>query len=529
MTQTTLDAKTIEGLHALPMADAIRYWDALEQVGRDQNRLLAVVRALCQADLYYLLVRACKRADMLCEFAYARCREVEKDRDGRVDLWAREHFKSSVITFGLTIQDILRDPNITFGLFSHTRPIAKAFLRQIMREFEENETLHAAFPDILWGRDIRAAPKWSEDDGIIVRRTENPKEATIEACGLVDGQPTSKHFKVLLYDDVVVQASVTTPEQIEKTMTALEQSYNLGVTPGGKRRMVGTRWHFNDAHRTVVDRGTFIPREHPGKKGGTEDGESVHWPEEIHDQKRRDMGPYTYAAQILLNPKADSLQGFKRDWVKHYKKMPATSVKRMNGYILVDAASSKKKGSDYTSMWVVGLNVDRNRYALDMVRDRLNLKERGDRLFALHRKWSDSGLRIKQVRYERYGLMADIEHLQARMEDEGYRFQITEVGGVTSKADRIKRLLPIFEQGQMWLPENMYVTDWQKTTVDLVRAFIEEEYMAFPVGMHDDMLDALARMEEPDKTLVWPKEYKVSQLDTAASPGLLGATGWLGA
>ena len=343
----------------------------------------------------------------------------------------------------------------------------------------------------------------------------------------MDGQPTSKHFKVLLYDDVVVQASVTTPEQIEKTMTALEQSYNLGVTPGGKRRMVGTRWHFNDAHRTVVDRGTFIPREHPGKKGGTEDGESVHWPEEIHDQKRRDMGPYTYAAQILLNPKADSLQGFKREWVKHYKKMPATSVKRMNGYILVDAASSKKKGSDYTSMWVIGLNVDRNRYALDMVRDRLNLKERGDRLFALHRKWSDAGLRIKQVRYERYGLMADIEHLQARMEDEGYRFQITEVGGVTSKADRIKRLLPIFEQGQMWLPENMYVTDWQKTTVDLVRAFIEEEYMAFPVGMHDDMLDALARMEEPDKTLVWPKEQKQSSIPHQIVREMSNREGWM--
>jgi len=326
-----------------------------------------------------------------------------------------------------------------------------------------------------------------------------------------------------------VQASVTTPEQIEKTMTALEQSYNLGVTPGGIRRMVGTRWHYGDAHRTVIDRGTFIPREHPGRLGGTEEGESVLWPDETHVQKRRDMGPYTYAAQILLNPKADSLQGFKREWVKYYKKMPSSSVKRMNGYILVDAASSKKKGSDYTSMWVIGLNVDRNRYALDMVRDRLNLKERGDRLFALHRKRSDAGLRIKQVRYERYGLMADIEHLQARMEDEGYRFQITEVGGVTSKADRIKRLLPIFEQGQMWLPENMYVTDWQKTTVDLVKAFIEEEYMAFPVGMHDDMLDALARMEEPDKTLVWPKEYKVSQLDTASSLGLLGATGWLGA
>ena len=524
-----LDAATIAGLRSLSMEDAIRYWDGLEAVGREQNRLLAVVRALCQADLFYLLVRACKRNDMLNQFAFERCREVEADPNGRLDLWAREHFKSSVITFGLTIQDILRDPNITIGLFSHTRPIAKAFLRQIMREFEENETLHAAFPDVLWGRDLRAAPKWSEDDGIIVKRTENPKEATIEAWGLVDGQPTSKHFKCLLYDDVVVQASVTTPEQIEKTMTALEQSYNLGVTPGGLRRMVGTRWHFNDAHKTVVDRGTFEAREHPGKRGGTEDGESVFWPEEIHLQKRRDMGPYTYAAQILLNPKADAMQGFKRDWLRHYKKMRAETIRRMNGYILVDAASSKKRGSDYTSMWVIGLGTDKNRYALDMVRDRLNLKERGDRLMRLHRKWTDAGLRIKEVRYERYGLMADIEHMTSRMEEEGYRFKISEVGGVTSKTDRIKRLLPLFEQGQIWLPESMHTTDWQKNTVDLVKAFIEEEYMAFPVGLHDDMLDALARMEEPDRTLVWPKEQKAPMIPHQVVRDNVAAASWMGA
>jgi hypothetical protein len=34
----------------------------------------------------------------------------------------------------------------------------------------------------------------------------------------------------------------------------------------------------------------------------------------------------------------------------HYKRI--TRPEKMNGYILVDAASSKKKGSDYTAMWV---------------------------------------------------------------------------------------------------------------------------------------------------------------------------------
>ena len=519
MTQTSsevLSAEQLAGLRALPMAGAIRYWDVMEAEGRRTGKLNSVVRLLVKSDLFYLLARVCKRTDMLNEFAFARCREVEAAPNGYCDLWAREHFKSSIITFGLTIQDVLKDPNVTFGIFSHTRPIAKAFLRQIMRELESNRTLHAAFPDVLWGDDVRQAPKWSEDDGIIVKRTGNPNEATIEAWGLVDGQPVSKHFKVLLYDDIVVQASVSTPEMIAKTMSRLEESYSLGVSPGGLRRFAGTRWHFNDCYRTIVDRQSAIAREHPGKVGGTEDGESVYWPEETHLQKRRDMGPYTYAAQILLNPKADAMQGFRRDWLRYYKRL---SHATLNWYLCVDGASSKKKGSDYTAMWAVGLGKDGNYYCVPEVRDRLNLKERGDRLFALHRKYKP-----KQVRYEKYGLMSDIEHFQSRMESENYRFTITEVAGQTSKQDRVKRLIPIFEAGRIWLPESMNSTNWERVVVDNVRAFVEEEYMAFPVGLHDDMLDALARIAEPELKLIWPKEEKMEEIPV---PYFAGADGWL--
>ena len=489
------------------------YWSEAEALGRKRGKLKEVIRELVLADLYYLLVRVCKREDMLpCigrpgfvdnQFAFDRCREVQDNPNGYLDLWAREHFKSSIITFGLTIQDILSDPDTTFGFFSHTRPIAKAFLRQIMRELESNKVLHECFPDVLWGEDTKQSPKWSEDDGIIVKRKSNPNEATIEAWGLVDGQPTSKHFKKLLYDDIVVAGSVTNPDMIAKVMVEMERSYNLGTTPGVKRA-IGTRWHFNDAYRTVTDRGTFVRREHPGKAGGVEEGESIMWDEATHQEKRRNMGPYTYAAQILLNPKADALQGFQRPWLRHYTTITKTQADRMVKYILVDAASEKKKGSDFTSMWVVGLAADGNYYALDMVRDRLNLTERAERLFTLHRKW-----RPREVRYEKYGMMGDIEHIKSRQESEVYRFDVIEVAGQAKKADRIGRLIPMFEQGRFYLPKSLHTTDYQKVVVDLVHSFIEEEFVAFPVGIHDDMLDALSRIAEPDLKLVWPKEAKV--------------------
>lgn len=493
------DVATLRGL---PIEGALQFWDLAEKRGRAEGEMAfrRMKRDLIQSDLYYLLVRGCGRVDMVHPWVFKRVREVEADPDGYLDLWSREHFKSSTITFGLTIQNILNDPEVTFGIFSHTRPIAKAFLRQIMREFESNKVLHLCFPDVLWGQDTRAAPKWSEDDGIIVRRKSNPNEATIEAWGLVDGQPTSKHFKVLLYDDVVVGASVTTPEMIEKTMMRLEESYNLGQA-GGVRRFVGTRWHFNDCYKTITDRKTVQLRCHPATDDGTETGNPVYWTRDVLVAKRRDMGPYTFATQILLNPRADAMQGFRREWLRHYK--TAGDAKNMVKYVLVDSANAKRKESDYTAMWVVGLGRDGNYYVLDMVRDRLNLTERTKRLFDLHAKWAP-----KEVRYEKYGLMADIDHIKTTQDIDHYHFDIREVGGQTPKDDRIKRLLPLFEQGRIYLPTSFHVTDYQGETRDLVHDFIEDEYAAFPVSGHKDMLDSLSRIAEPDLKLTWPKAEK---------------------
>ena len=219
----------------------------------------AILAAWGRNDLFFLLVYLLGRADADNDWVFERCREVQASPDGHLDLWAREHYKSTIITFAKTIQDILRDPETTVGIFSHTRPIAKAFLKQIKREFEQNEDLKRIYAEVLYDNPVAESPKWSEDEGIIVKRTGNPKESTVEAWGLVDGQPTSKHFAILVYDDIVTRESVTTPEMMAKTTEALALSYNLG-TREGVRRFIGTRYHFNDSYKAIMDRGTVNPR-----------------------------------------------------------------------------------------------------------------------------------------------------------------------------------------------------------------------------------------------------------------------------
>ncbi|HNX02866.1 MAG TPA: hypothetical protein PKM71_04305 [Candidatus Cloacimonas sp.] len=455
------------------------------------------LRRLCREDLFFLILIACKRSDINKDWLYARCREVEANPDGYLDLWAREHYKSTIITFGKTIQDILNDPEITVGIFSHTRPIAKSFLTQIKRELEINSFLKDLFPEILYQNPTKESPRWSLDDGIIVKRNNNPKESTVEAWGLVDGQPTSKHFSHLIYNDVVTKESVSTPEMIAKVTEAWGLSLNLG-SQDCKRRHEGTRYHSNDTYKTIMDRGSAIPRIYPATDNGTLGGKPVLLTQQQFDKKVNDMGSYVASCQLLQNPLADNVMGFKPDWLKYYVE---ADTDNMNIFILVDSASKKKLNNDFTVMAVIGLGADKNYYLLDGIRERLNLTERTNKLFELYNKWNPLN-----TGYEEYGLSCDIEHIQFVQEQRKYRFEITPLGGSMSKLDRIRRLVPVFENKRFYLPKKIIFVSVDGKEHDFIREFIDNEYSTFPVCSHDDMFDCIARILEQDLQATFPEK-----------------------
>ncbi len=475
-----------------------------EELGQAQQ----AKRALCLSDLYFLLVHGLGRADADRDWLFARCREVEAAPDGYLDLWAREHYKSTIITYGLTIQDILRDPEITVAILSYNRPTAKAFLRQIKREFEDNQTLKALFPDVLWANPQREAPMWSEDGGIVVKRRGNPKEATVEAWGVVDGQPTGRHYKLMVYDDVVTLDSVTSPLMIDKVTQAWELSRNLTSEDGGRTRYIGTRYHYADTYASMMERGAAIPRIHPAVG---DDGKPVLLTQDRLDEKRRDMGPYIFSCQLMQQPVVPGEHTFRPEWLLYWD---ALHYQGLNLYIFVDPANSKRKQSDYTVMAVVALAADSNYYVVHWVRDRLNLVERANLLFRLHQQY-----RPVAVFYEEYGIQADRQHMQDRMNRENYRFALRAVGGQVAKNDRIERLIPLFEAGRVYLPTTCVVPDCEGKQIDMTKAFVSEEYNAYPYMAHDDMLDCLARIADPAIHLMFPQPVVVEQRQHLLIPG----------
>lgn len=508
-------------LQAAPFDAICDLWEIVEQKYGNEGKAW-----LGRNDRYYLLTRLLHRLDAIHPWLYARSREVEAEPDGCLDLWFREGYKSTVITFAGIVQEIIIDPEVTIGIFSHTKPVARKFLLQVKQELEANADLKAIYPEIFYADPKNESPKWSEEKGIVVKRKSNPKEATVEAHGLVDGQPTGAHFLLRVYDDVVTRESVSTPDQVNKTTSAWELSDNLGARgPNGKSRAwhVGTRYSFADTYQAIIDRNALKVRVYPATDNGLPDGNPVLLSPEAWADKKLKQGPATIACQMLQNPAAGNEAMFRKEWLSFIDIRPAT----LNVYIMVDPAHSKKKGSDNTAMAVIGVDSGNNKYLLDGYRHKMGLKERWEALKGLRRVWMNQpGVQSVKVGYERYGMQADLEYFEEQMQRDRDAFEIHELNwtsdGAQAKDDRVQRLQPDFqskkfflaaitptetanqkrirEQGQAFrIFQPVKRRDHEGNMYSLNQGFLEE-YLTYPFSAKKDLIDASSRLYDMEPT-----------------------------
>jgi hypothetical protein len=288
-------------------------------------------------DRFFLLTSLLNRADAIHPWLYDRCREVEASPDGHLDLWARGHYKSTIGTFAGAIQEVLIDPEIRIGIFGNTKDISRPFVSQIKEELERNEELKAIYSDVLWANPRTESPSWSVDRGLVVKRKGNPKEATIEAHGLIDGMPTGRHFPLLMFDDIITEKNVTNPEQIRKATERVELADNLGVGNGTRKQYFGTRYSFADSYGHLLDHGIVSPRVYPATDDGSLDGNPVLLTPEAWEEKKRSQRTQI-AAQMLQNPIAGKENTFRVRWLQPYWLRPVM----MNVYIMGDFHSSSR-------------------------------------------------------------------------------------------------------------------------------------------------------------------------------------------
>jgi hypothetical protein len=195
---------------------------------------------------------------------------------------------------------------------------------------------------------------------------------------------------------------------------------------------------------------------------------------------------------------------------------------------MVDPAHSKKRGSDNTAMAVVGIDAGGNKYLLDGLRHKMNLRERWEALRGLRRVWlAQPGVQMVRVGYERYGMQADLEYFEEQMQREKDAFDIAELNWVSntqnvsakggqSKDDRVQRLVPDFASKRFYLAEAVKEESARQRRIreqgqgyrifkpqakrdhegNLYRlnAGFLEEYLFYPFSAKKDLIDAVSRL-----------------------------------
>lgn len=441
--------------------------------------------------------------------------EVEKGNEDRVMLFLPPGSAKS--TYGSTLfpQYFLgRNPGLTVLGASHTQDLANRFSRRV-RNGIATQRFADLFPNVKIASDISGVSSW-----------ETSQQGEYKPVG-IGGPIAGRRGDLLIIDDPVKSRAEADSEVNRETVWQWWlNDARTRLKPGGRVVLIMTRWHEDDlAGRLLINepgRWKVIKVPFMALKDdvlGRKPGERL-WPEWFTEQMMLDAqsDPRSWTSLYQQDPRPPEGAEFRRSWISRYKHWP----KQSNKILLVDPSAGRSAKSDFTSMWVIALGTDHNAYIVDGIRARINLTTRAENLFRLHQKWKPL-----QVRYEEYGMQADIEHIKSEMETRDYRFKIHAVGGATMKENRIRRLIPWFENGKIWFPENglmrarppvmgLDANGAPKVLAeggeeDIIASFIEQEYAAFPVGKYDDAFDNLARLAEPELSLPWPKFVKPNE------------------
>ena len=461
--------------------------------GEDKRRLY---RSLCLNDLYFLMRYAMDIDVLDREFAYRAALIAQTEYDGYLHLWARGHFKSTYLTRGRTIQEHLRNRDITVAIFSHTKAIAKGFHLAVKEEYRVNSFLRALFPDIIPSPDDT---KRLNDERIELLGRKNRVEPSLSYSGVVDGQPTSRHYDLLVYDDVVTLESVGTKDQIEKTLRSWQTSLNLR-SMRSRVVMVGTRYHLLDLYGYIIKNNLFKIRTIPCYDAS---GVPVLKTEAELEYDRQLMGSSVFSCQMLLDPVDPENKRFDETLVR-FGTIPdelrakASSIQR---FLITDPAITEKRSADwlvimYLEIWTI--------HGLPYVQvvEYYSTQEGDKNPTTVVNRIIDMKIRYNVVRpvIEVNAYQLALKHRYVEVAGErGVSPAVEEYRSSKSKDLRISAIQPILEGGRFYCLEKH-------------KELLSE--MQFYPKYHDDHLDPVGIAIELSRTYggrIAPGEYGTSE------------------
>lgn len=366
---------------------------------------------------------------------------------------------------------------------SYGSDLAKKFGRR-MRSIVKQRKFELLFDTSLSG-ESSAADEWALDNG-----------SEFMGGGILSGITGNRADFIPIDDPIKGRQEADSEVTRRRTLEAYQDDILTRLKPGGSVMLTQTRWHEDDLA------GAILPANWAGESGMIEcrDGETWEvicipakaerdddplgrlpgeyiWPEWFDEAHWApfERQPRTWSALYQQRPAPDSGDYFKREWLVEVEPESIPPIANMQVFGASDYAVTAN-GGDYTVHVVLGIDHTGALYLLDLWRQQTSSDMWVETLCQLVRKWKPIGWA------EEHGqIKSSVGPFLVKRMIETQSFVVREQ--FPTRGDKAVRAQSI--RGRIAM-QGLRVPRGAPWLADLV-----SEMMSFPVGAHDDQVDAL--------------------------------------
>lgn len=368
-----------------------------------------------------------------------------------------------------------RNPDHYVVTATYAQELADDFGRKVKNQIED-ASFGGIFPGVALADDSKSAKRFHIEDVAGGYEHGLKQRGAFYAVG-VGGPLTGRGAHLLLIDDPVKNREEAESEVIrKKTKEWYTSTAYTRLMPNGRIVIIQTRWHEDDLSGWLLEEHRHEGWEVLNLPALNAKGEAL-WPEQYDaaalNKIKLAIGARDWSALYQQRPSPESGNYFKREWIRSCDTLPPRET--LNIYGGSDYAVTAD-GGDYTVHVVVGLDPEGRLYLLDLWRGQTASDEWVEAFCNLVRKWRPIGWSEEQGQ-----IKAGVgPFLQRRMLETN---ALVARETFPTRGDKAVRAQSI--RGRMAMG-GLYVQRGALWATDLIA-----EMMSFPVGVHDDQVDAL--------------------------------------
>ena len=351
---------------------------------------------------------------------------------------------------------------------AHTAELAVGFGRKV-RNLVGSENYQKIFSDVSLSTDSKAAGRWDTN-----------KNGEYFAIG-VGGAVTGKGADILIVDDPhsEQEAALNDPSVYDRTYEWYTSGPRQRLQPGGAICLVMTRWSTKDLTGSIIKSSI--------ERGGADEWEVIEfpaimpsgkpvwpefWPLDQLEALKAELPIAKWSAQYQQDPSAEEGAIIKREWWQEWEERDPPKCE----FVIQswDTAFLAKETADYSACTTWGIFSDKNDESniilLDALQERLEFPDLKTRAYDMYKEYDPDAFIVEAkaagspliFELRRMGIPVG-EYTPSRGKD---------------KIARVNAVSDLFSSGRVWAPK----TRWAEKVI--------EEFAAFPVGDHDDLVDS---------------------------------------